>query len=64
MQFLAIAFEFVVELGRTFIIEELAGRVRRVRFHVRPRSMKAVWRHVHLKTRRSLLNRLSTGEKQ
>jgi len=63
MQFPAIVFEFVIELSRTFLIEELAGRVRRVRFHVRPRG-KAVWRHVHHKTRGNLLNRLSTGERQ
>ncbi len=64
MQFLVIIFEFALDLVRTFIVEELAGRVRGVRFHVRPRGMKAVWRHVHHKTRNNLLNRLSTGKRQ
>ena len=52
--------ELMAETGRAILTEQLAGRFRRVRPGRTPRGMAAVRRHVLVRTRRKLFNRLST----
>jgi hypothetical protein len=52
------------DLLRTFLIEVLSDRVRRVRIRAKLTGMENVRRYVHRETRRRLLNRLSTEAKR
>jgi len=52
--------QLIVEIGRAAMVEELSERVRRVQIH-RLKGMADVRRHIHRRTRRRFLNRLSTG---
>ncbi len=55
-------FQFIVDLARTLLVEELSERVRKVRPR-RLRGMADVHRHVRRSTLHRLLNRLSTKTK-
>jgi hypothetical protein len=59
MRLLEILIQLLIEVGRTAIVEELSERFR----HVHIRRLKGIGdvkRHIHHRTRRRLLNRLST----
>ena len=64
MNILETAVELLLEIARTILVEAISGRVRRVRFHHSRHTMKEIGKYLHIQTRRKLLNRLSTGEKQ
>lgn len=58
-------FDFVAELLRLILLDELSERIRRVRLRCeQPPGMAQVHRHVHRPNRRRLLNHLSTGTVQ
>ena len=57
---LDIVVELIIEIGRTFLIGELSERIRRARMTGKLHGMAGVRRHVHLATRRRLLNKLLT----
>lgn len=61
MPMLQIFFEFIVDLIRTLLLEEMSERVRNLKPPRRLHGMAEVRRHVHRATRRRLLNRLSTA---
>ena len=50
----------VAEFLRTLLIDGASERVRGAKFPRRLRGMKDVRRHLHRRTRKRLLNRLST----
>jgi len=60
MPIVEIIVQLIIEIGRTAIVEELSERIRRIQIH-RFRRMDEVRRHIHHRTSRRFLNRLSTG---
>jgi len=64
MNILAILIELLFEIARAILIEAISGRVRRIRFRRGPQDIQEIRKRLHVATRRNLLNRLSTGERQ